>query len=48
MTAARSLYASPSHRDNMLSRDFDRFGVAVVIAKDGSAWVVEELAGDAR
>lgn len=42
--AARSLYASPSHRDNMLSPDLDRFGVAVLVGSDGSAWVVEELA----
>ncbi|MGH7282674.1 MAG: CAP domain-containing protein [Polyangiaceae bacterium] len=46
--AVRSLYASPSHRDNMLSPELDRFGVAVLVAPDGSVWVVEELAADSR
>ena len=46
--AARSLYASPSHRDVMLAPDLDRFGVAVIVGSDGSVWAVEELSSDSR
>jgi uncharacterized protein YkwD len=42
--AHRSLYASPSHRDNLLSREFDRIGVAALTDADGTVWVVEEFA----
>jgi uncharacterized protein YkwD len=42
--AHRSLWASPSHRANLLRHDFDRVGVAVVRDEHGDAWVVETLA----
>jgi len=42
--AHRALYASPSHRANLLSSSFDRIGVGVVRDADGSVWVTEELA----
>ncbi len=42
--AHASLAASPSHRENLLSREFDHIGVAVVTDSDGSVWVVEEFA----
>jgi uncharacterized protein YkwD len=43
--AHRSLWASPSHRANLLRRDFDRIGVAVVRDEHGDAWAVETLTG---
>ena len=43
--AHRALYASPSHRSNLLSTSFDRVGVGIVRDPDGSVWVTEELAG---
>jgi uncharacterized protein YkwD len=43
--AHRALYASPSHRANLLSPSFDRVGVGVVRDPDGSVWVAEEFAG---
>jgi uncharacterized protein YkwD len=43
--AHRALYASPSHRANLLARGFDRIGVGVVRDADGSVWVTEEFAG---
>jgi uncharacterized protein YkwD len=39
--AHRALYASPSHRANLLRREFDRVGVAVLDDPDGSVWVAE-------
>jgi uncharacterized protein YkwD len=39
--AHRALWASPSHRANMIRRDFARFGVAVARDARGDAWVVE-------
>ena len=42
--AHRSLWASPSHRANLLRQAFDHVGVAVVRDDRGDAWVVEELA----
>jgi uncharacterized protein YkwD len=42
--AHRALYASPSHRSNLLRADFDRIGVAVVADPDGSVWVDEVFA----
>jgi uncharacterized protein YkwD len=42
--AHRSLWASPSHRANLLGRDYDRLGVAVVRDEHGDAWVVETFA----
>ncbi|HEX4447099.1 MAG TPA: CAP domain-containing protein [Polyangiaceae bacterium] len=46
--AHRELWASPSHRANMLRRDFDRVGVAVVRDAHGEAWVVESFTGGTR
>ena len=43
--AHRALWASPSHRANMLRRDFDRVGIAVVNGDHGDAWVVETFTG---
>jgi uncharacterized protein YkwD len=42
--AHRALWASPSHRANMLRREFDRVGVGVVRDERGDAWVVETFA----
>ena len=41
----RALWASPSHRDNMLYGDFRRMGVAVARAGDGTVWVTEVFVG---
>jgi uncharacterized protein YkwD len=46
--AHRALWASPSHRANLLRGDLDRLGVAVVRDARGDAWVVEELASERR
>jgi uncharacterized protein YkwD len=46
--AHRALWASPSHRANMLRRDFDRVGVAVVRDDHGDAWAVEAFAARLR
>jgi len=46
--AHRALYASPSHRSNLLAAAFDRMGVGVVRDADGSSWVAEEFAGGTR
>ena len=43
--AHRALWASPSHRANLLGREYDRFGVAVVRDEHGDAWAVETFAG---
>ena len=45
--AHRSLYASPSHRQNLLRADFDTIGLAVIDDPDGSyagVWVVQLFA----
>ncbi len=42
--AHRALWASPSHRGNLLFADFDEVGVGIVHAADGSVWVCEEFA----
>lgn len=42
--AHRALYASPSHRENLIQPDFDRFGVAVERGPDGTYWVTELFA----
>ena len=39
--AHRSLYASPSHRSNLLHPSFDHVGIGVAEDPDGSVWVVE-------
>jgi len=46
--AHRALFASPSHRANLLAAGFDHLGVAVTRAPDGSVWVAEEFAGGQR
>jgi uncharacterized protein YkwD len=43
--AHRSLWASPSHRANLLRREYDHVGVAVVHDERGDAWVVEMFTG---
>lgn len=43
--AHRALWASPSHRGNLLSERFTRIGVAVVRGDGGSVWVTELFAG---
>jgi uncharacterized protein YkwD len=42
--AHRALWASPSHRDNLLHRGFDALGVGVARDRDGSVWVCELFA----
>ena len=39
--AHRMIWASPSHRVNVLSRRFDTVGIGVTRGKDGSVWCVE-------
>lgn len=43
--AHRVLWASPSHRDNMLYRDFKRVGIAAQIGQDGYVWVAQVFSG---
>jgi uncharacterized protein YkwD len=43
--AHRALWASPSHRGNLLLERFTRVGVAVVQSADGSLWVTEMFSG---
>lgn len=43
--AHRALWASPSHRGNLLLERFTRVGVAVARAADGTYWVTEMFAG---
>lgn len=44
-SAHRALWASPSHRSNMLASEFARVGVAVVKDAEGRVWVTELFAG---
>jgi uncharacterized protein YkwD len=46
--AHRALWTSPSHRANLLGRDYAALGVAVVRDEHGDAWVVETFAGGLR
>jgi uncharacterized protein YkwD len=46
--AHRALYESPSHRENLLRSEFDRAGAAVLDDADGSVWVAEVFAAEAR
>lgn len=39
--AHRALWASPSHRGNLLEKRFKRMGVGVVTNKDGRVWVTQ-------
>lgn len=43
--AHRALWASPSHRGNLLLERFTRVGVAVVQGPDGAYWVTEMFVG---
>ncbi len=43
--AHRALWASPSHRGNLLLGQFTRVGVAVVRSADGMVWVTEIFSG---
>ncbi|MEZ4315640.1 MAG: CAP domain-containing protein [Polyangiaceae bacterium] len=43
--AHRALWASPSHRSNMLSGDFTRVGIAVTKDAEGRLWVTQLYAG---
>lgn len=42
--AHRALWASPSHRENLLQARFDRVGIGIAIDPDGSLWVCEVFA----
>jgi hypothetical protein len=42
--AHRALWSSPSHRDNLLQRRFDRLGVGISNDADGTVWVTEIFA----
>lgn len=42
----RALWASPSHRLNLLDRRFTRWGLGVAIDADGSLWVCELFASE--
>jgi uncharacterized protein YkwD len=46
--AHRALWASPSHRANLLGREYDRVGVGVARDTHGDVWVVETFAGGVR
>jgi uncharacterized protein YkwD len=43
--AHRALWASPSHRSNMLTEEFTRVGVAVTKDAEGRVWVTQLFAG---
>ncbi len=42
--AHRALWASPSHRENLLQPRFDKVGIGVAVDPDGSIWVCEVFA----
>ena len=42
--AHRALWASPSHRENLLEPRFDKIGIGVASDPDGSIWVCEVFA----
>lgn len=44
--AHRGLFASPSHRGNLLDPRFHRIGIAVVPDQDGSLWIAQLFVGD--
>jgi hypothetical protein len=46
--AHRALYASPSHRLNLLRADYTHVGTAAVTATDGAVYVCEVFAGGLR
>jgi uncharacterized protein YkwD len=41
--AHRALWRSPSHRANLVRRDFDRLGVSAVRDDRGAVWIAEEF-----
>ncbi|HYQ46652.1 MAG TPA: CAP domain-containing protein [Polyangiaceae bacterium] len=43
--AQRALWASPSHRENLLFRGFDAVGIGVAPDPDGTLWVCQVFAG---
>jgi uncharacterized protein YkwD len=43
--AHRAIWASPSHRGNLLMRDYAKAGVAVVRGAAGRVWVTQLFAG---
>jgi uncharacterized protein YkwD len=45
--AHRALWASPSHRENLLERRFDKIGIGIAPDSDGSIWVCEVFADTA-
>jgi len=45
VSAHRALWASPSHRGNLLDPRFERVGIAVVPDSDGTIWVTQIFAG---
>jgi uncharacterized protein YkwD len=42
--AHRALWASPSHRENLLQPRFDKIGIGIATDPDGSIWVCEVFA----
>jgi uncharacterized protein YkwD len=46
--AHRALYASPSHRANLVRADYTHVGAAALEDPDGTVWVVEAFASDLR
>jgi len=44
--AHRALWASPSHRSNLLNRGFSRWGLGVVADDDRSLWICELFASE--
>ena len=42
--AHRALWASPSHRENLLQPRFDKIGIGIAVDADGSIWVCEVFA----
>jgi uncharacterized protein YkwD len=46
--AHRSLYASPSHRVNLVRHDFDRVGIGVFTDPDGTLWACQLFAAGLR
>lgn len=42
--AHRALWASPSHRENLLEPRYDKIGIGTVVDTDGSIWVCEMFA----
>jgi uncharacterized protein YkwD len=43
--AHRALWASPSHRGNVLEKRFSKIGIGVIKTSDGRVWVTEIFTG---